>query len=121
MPRFPRRGSGGTSLDDAQVLDPPERRAGARQLVGLLGHAQQADGPMVGAEDREQRLGLGDRRPEVALRVLDEQRRPDPVGVGDRRDLAEVGRVLPGRRLELEPRPVAAGDVAGREQDRSCR
>ena len=47
------------------------------------------------AQHREQRLGLADGRPEVALRVLDQQRRRDPVGVGDRRDLAEVGRVAP--------------------------
>ena len=47
--------------DDLQVLDPPERRAGAGQLVGLLRHAQEADRPLLRAQDREQRLGLADR------------------------------------------------------------
>ena len=40
------------------------------------------------------------------------------VGVGDRRDLAEVGRVLPRASSGTRPRPEAAADVAGQEQQR---
>ena len=111
-----RPGSGGTRLDDAQVLDAPERRPGAGQLVGLLGDAQQADRPAERAQDREQRLGLGDRRPQVALRVLDQQRRPD------RRRRRRSARSRGSRRgpptawSRTRAGPVAAADVAGQEQ-----
>lgn len=69
---------------DLEVLDPPEWRPGPRQFMGLLGHAQQANRTPIRAEDREQRLGLADRGPQVALRVLDEQRGMDPLGIRDR-------------------------------------
>ena len=52
---------------DLEVLDAPERRPRAGELVGLLGHAQQPDRPPQRAQDREQRLGLADRRAQVAL------------------------------------------------------
>ena len=85
--------------------------------MGLLGDTEEPNRPFLRAENGEQRLGLADRRPDVVLAVLDEQWRPDPVGVGDRRDLAEVRRVVPRRRSELVRRPEAAADVASQHQD----
>src|SRR6478735_492570 len=95
-------------FDDPQVLDPAEGRPRACQLVGLLRDAQQTDRPAMRAKHREERLGLGDRRPDIALGVLDEQRRPDPARIGQWRDLAEIAGVVPRRRVEFELRPLTA-------------
>ena len=57
-----------------------------------------------------------DRRPQVALGVLDEQRRPDVRGHRQRRDRVEVLRFLPRAPAELDPRPLGPRDVAGEEQ-----
>src|SRR5690242_5536152 len=98
--------------DDLQILDPAERRTRSGELVGFLGHPQEADRATPRAEHREELFGLADRRPDVLLAVLDEERRPDRVGVRDRRDLPEVRRVLPRLGPELVAGPEAAADVA---------
>ena len=92
----PRRGSAGTSPRTWTRFS--ARRNGVPDRVSSWvssGTRMSRTGPLLRAQDREQRLGLADGRPDVVLAVLDEQRRPDPVGVGERRDLAEVGRVAP--------------------------
>ena len=67
-----------------EVLGPAIRRAGARQLVRFVRDSHQADRPLLRAEHGEERLRLADGRAEVPLAVLDEQRRPNVVGVADR-------------------------------------
>src|SRR6266508_3131127 len=64
-----------------QVLHAPERGPGPGELVGLLGDAHETHGPPMRAEDREELLRLGDRAAQVALAVLDQERRPHPRAV----------------------------------------
>ena len=80
------------------------RRNGAPERVSswrLVGDAHEADRPLERPEHREQRLGLADRAAQVVLRVLDQQRRVDLLGVGERRESPVEVRVLPRLRAEL--------------------
>ena len=63
--------------DALEVLHPAKGLAAPGQLVRLVRHAHQAHRPTMGAQDREQLLGLRDGAAQVLLRVLDEQRRVD--------------------------------------------
>ena len=56
----------------------------------LVGDAHEPHRPLERAEHAEQRLGLADRRAQVALAVLDEQRRVHVAGEAERRDVVEV-------------------------------
>src|SRR5207237_4115894 len=87
-----------------EVLDAAERGSGPSQLVRFVRHPHEADLAPVRTQDREELLGLGDRAPQVALGVLDEEWGPDPRRGGQRRLIAEDLRLLPGRRPELDRR-----------------
>ena len=63
-----------------EVLRAPERRSRTGQLVRLVGDAHEPHRPLERAQHAEQRLGLADRRAQVALAVLDEQRRVHVAG-----------------------------------------
>src|SRR3989337_2321715 len=101
------------AADDGQVVHAAEGRAGTGQLVRLVGHAHQAHRALQRAQHGEELLGLADRRAQVALRMLDEERRPDIRGIREWRFAVVEVRVLPGVLAVLEVAELRARDVAG--------
>ena len=113
----PRRGSAGTSPGPG----PGSRRAGTAcppRVSSWLSSGTRMN--RTGRRSERRTVNSASAWPTVVRMsrsaVLDQQRRPDVRGVGQRRDLVEVVGVLPGLPPELDRGPLAARDVAGEEQ-----
>src|SRR6187401_1175185 len=68
-------------VDKPRVVNAPERRPRAGQLVRLVRHAHEAHRPAMRAKDGEELFSLGDGAAQVVLAVLDEERRRHAGGV----------------------------------------